>query len=49
MTDSTAYMITDMLRSVVTSGTGTSANVGSLDVAGKSGYDKLFIKAISSI
>ena len=37
MTDSTAYMITDMLRSVVTSGTGTSANVGSLDVAGKTG------------
>ena len=37
MTDSTAYMITDMLLSVVTSGTGTSANVGSLDVAGKTG------------
>ena len=35
MTDSTAYMITDMLRSVVRSGTGTSANVASLDVAGK--------------
>ena len=28
-------MITDMLRSVVTSGTGTAANISSLDVAGK--------------
>ncbi|MED0827889.1 PBP1A family penicillin-binding protein [Bacillus pacificus] len=35
--DSTAYMITDMLRSVVTSGTGTAANISSLDVAGKTG------------
>ena len=30
-------MITDMLRSVVTSGTGTAANISSLDVAGKTG------------
>ncbi len=36
--DSTAYMITDMLRSVVTSGTGTAANISSLDVAGKSRF-----------
>ncbi|MCI0766966.1 PBP1A family penicillin-binding protein [Bacillus sp. TL12] len=37
MEDYTAYMITDMLRSVVKSGTGTAANVSSLDVAGKTG------------
>ncbi|MDM5154873.1 PBP1A family penicillin-binding protein [Bacillus sp. DX1.1] len=37
MEDYTAYMITDMLRSVVNSGTGTKANVSSLDVAGKTG------------
>ncbi|MDT3498360.1 PBP1A family penicillin-binding protein [Bacillus toyonensis] len=37
MEDYTAYMITDMLRSVVTSGTGTAANISSLDVAGKTG------------
>ncbi|PEY37211.1 penicillin-binding protein [Bacillus cereus] len=37
MEDYTAYMITDMLRSVVKSGTGTTANVSSLDVAGKTG------------
>ncbi|KYG27216.1 penicillin-binding protein [Bacillus gaemokensis] len=37
MEDYTAYMVTDMLRSVVSSGTGTAANVGSLDVAGKTG------------
>ncbi|WP_459503116.1 transglycosylase domain-containing protein [Bacillus sp. C1] len=37
MEDYTAYMVTDMLRSVVQSGTGTAANVSSLDVAGKTG------------
>ncbi|WJE54881.1 PBP1A family penicillin-binding protein [Bacillus cereus] len=37
MEDYTAYMITDMLRSVVKSGTGTTANVSTLDVAGKTG------------
>ncbi|MGN4668511.1 PBP1A family penicillin-binding protein [Bacillus cereus group sp. MYBK234-1] len=37
MEDYTAYMITDMLRSVVNSGTGTAAKVGFLDVAGKTG------------
>ncbi|MGG2066336.1 PBP1A family penicillin-binding protein [Bacillus sp. S14(2024)] len=37
MKDYTAYMITDMLRSVVDSGTGKAANVPSLDVAGKTG------------
>lgn len=37
MHDYTAYMVTDMLRTVVNSGTGTSANVSGLDVAGKTG------------
>lgn len=37
MKDYTAYMVTDMLRSVVNSGTGTTANVSGLDVAGKTG------------
>jgi penicillin-binding protein 1A len=37
MHDYTAYMVTDMLRSVVDSGTGTTANVPGLDVAGKTG------------
>lgn len=37
MQDYTAYMVTDMLRSVVNTGTGTTANVPGLDVAGKTG------------
>ncbi|TDK61021.1 PBP1A family penicillin-binding protein [Bacillus salipaludis] len=37
MHDYTAYMITDMLRDVVHSGTGKAANVPWLDVAGKTG------------
>jgi len=37
MQDYTAYMVTDMLRSVVNDGTGTTANVPGLDVAGKTG------------
>jgi penicillin-binding protein 1A len=37
MHDYTAYMITDMMRSVVHSGTGITANVPGLDVAGKTG------------
>lgn len=37
MSDYTAYMVTDMLRTVVDSGTGTAANVPSLDIAGKTG------------
>ncbi|MGN1402470.1 MAG: PBP1A family penicillin-binding protein [Bacillus sp. (in: firmicutes)] len=37
MQDYTAFMITDMLKSVMTSGTGTTANVPGLPIAGKSG------------
>ncbi|WP_342048957.1 penicillin-binding transpeptidase domain-containing protein, partial [Bacillus sp. OTU530] len=39
MKDYTAYMITDMLRGVVnaSNGTGTTANVPGLDIAGKTG------------
>lgn len=37
MKDYTAYMITDMLKTVVQSGTGTLANVPGLHVAGKTG------------
>ena len=37
MQDYTAYMVTDMLRTVVNAGTGTTANVPGLDVAGKTG------------
>ena len=37
MQDYTAYMVTDMLRTVVNAGTGTTANVPRLDIAGKTG------------
>src|SRR5699024_11300694 len=37
MHDYTAYMITDMLKTVITSGTGTGANIPELPVAGKTG------------
>lgn len=37
MKDSTAYIVTDMLKSVVDSGTGTTANIPYLNVAGKTG------------
>ncbi|MDF2606429.1 MAG: ponA [Bacillales bacterium] len=37
MKEETAYMVTDMLRSVVDYGTGTAANIPSLDIAGKTG------------
>lgn len=43
MKDYTAFMITDMLKTVVQSGTGTAANVPGLHVAGKTGttnYDE---------
>lgn len=37
MKDSTAYMITDILRDVISMGTGKTANVQGLDMAGKTG------------
>src|SRR5699024_1026736 len=37
MSDYTAYMVTDMLKSVMNEGTGTGANIPGLDVAGKTG------------
>ncbi|EIT86628.1 membrane carboxypeptidase [Fictibacillus macauensis ZFHKF-1] len=37
MKDYTAYMITDMLRDVVKSGTGRTVNISGLDLAGKTG------------
>ncbi|WP_052449617.1 penicillin-binding protein 1A [Neobacillus jeddahensis] len=37
MADYTAFLITDMLRTVVDSGTGTKANLPQLDLAGKTG------------
>ncbi|WP_018933744.1 penicillin-binding protein 1A [Gracilibacillus lacisalsi] len=41
MSDYTAYMITDMLKSVVREGTGTRANVSGLPMAGKTGTTNL--------
>ncbi|MFC4404384.1 PBP1A family penicillin-binding protein [Gracilibacillus xinjiangensis] len=41
MSDYTAYMITDMLKSVVQNGTGTNANVNGLPIAGKTGTTNL--------
>ena len=37
MSDATAYMVTDMLRSVVQNGTGTRANISGLPMVGKTG------------
>ncbi|AOV08040.1 penicillin-binding protein 1A [Sporosarcina ureilytica] len=37
MKESTAYMVTDMLRDVFTNGTGKHANISGLDIAGKTG------------
>ncbi|WP_188453893.1 PBP1A family penicillin-binding protein [Virgibacillus oceani] len=41
MSDSTAYMITDMLKTVITEGTGYRANIPGLAVAGKTGTTNL--------
>lgn len=41
MSDYTAYMITDMLKSAISEGTGTLANIPGLDVAGKTGTTNL--------
>ncbi len=45
MKDSTAYMVTDILRDVLTAGTGKGANISGLDIAGKTGTTN---KAIDS-
>ncbi|WLR53056.1 PBP1A family penicillin-binding protein [Bacillus tianshenii] len=37
MSDYTAFMVTDMMKSVMTRGTGTAANVPRLNIAGKTG------------
>ncbi|MBS4172715.1 PBP1A family penicillin-binding protein [Bacillus sp. FJAT-49736] len=47
MHDYTAYLITDMLRTVVRSGTGTTANVPGLDIAGKTGTTNFDDKTIA--
>lgn len=44
MKETTAYIINDMLRSVVTNGTGTSAQIGNWAVAGKTGTTSLDTK-----
>lgn len=41
MSEQTAYLVTDMLRTVVQSGTGTRAQLGSRPVAGKTGTTEL--------
>ncbi|MFE8699931.1 transglycosylase domain-containing protein [Cytobacillus sp. FJAT-54145] len=47
MNDYTAYMVTDMLRTVVDAGTGITANVHGLDVAGKTGTTNFDDKTIA--
>ncbi|MDN3019071.1 PBP1A family penicillin-binding protein [Paenibacillus sp. BSR1-1] len=47
MEDSTAFLITDMLRTVVDSGTGTMANIPRLDIAGKTGTTSFDQSAIT--
>ncbi len=47
MSDYTAYMITDMLKTAVKEGTGTNANIPSLPLAGKTGttnFDEATLK-----
>jgi penicillin-binding protein 1A len=41
MSDSTAYMITDMLRDVMTKGTGVRANIPGVALAGKTGTQNI--------
>ena len=48
MSDYTAYMITDMLKSAIRNGTGKNANIDSLPVAGKTGTTNLAGKSGSN-
>ncbi|MDE5978339.1 MAG: PBP1A family penicillin-binding protein [Turicibacter sp.] len=41
MSEETAYLLTDMLHTVMTEGTGTTANVGSMYLSGKTGTTNL--------
>src|SRR5699024_12665681 len=41
MQDYTAYMMTDMLKTVIDTGTGSQANVPELPIAGKTGSTKI--------
>ena len=48
MKETTAYLMNQMLKSVITGGTGTSANFGGMTIAGKTGttsdnYDRYFV------
>src|SRR5690625_7634597 len=43
MSDATAYMVTDMLRTVIQSGSGTSANISGLPVVGKTGTTDAYV------
>ncbi|MGJ7911071.1 PBP1A family penicillin-binding protein [Neobacillus sp. LXY-1] len=47
MEDYTAFLITDLLRTVVDSGTGTMANISGLDIAGKTGTTSFDESAIA--
>jgi len=49
MKETTAYLINDMLRSVVTQGTGTAAQIGHWAVAGKTGTTSLDAQKYGSI
>ncbi len=45
MSDYTAYMVTDMLKSVLSNGTGTQANIPGIPVAGKTGTTNIESKS----
>ncbi|MCM3361198.1 PBP1A family penicillin-binding protein [Niallia sp. Sow4_A1] len=47
MADYTAFLVTDMLRSVVHSGTGAKANIANIDLAGKTGTTNFDEKTVT--